>query len=134
MIAFDTNALIRMLIEDDEPQATRVKEIIIQVETRSEQILILSEVMIETVWVLDSVYRCTREEIAGFLEMLLHTSTFTVAEPAVIRSAISQYKRGGDFADLIIVNQSKQLRAKTLISFDKKLQNKFPGYVVETIE
>lgn len=56
MIAFDTNALIRMLIEDDVHQATRVKEIIIQVEARSEQILILSEVMIETVWVLDSVY------------------------------------------------------------------------------
>lgn len=94
----------------------------------------LSEVLIETVWVLESVYKCTREEIVGFLEMILHTSTFAVTEPAVVRTAVSQYKRGGDFADLIIVNQSKRFQAKKLISFDKKLQKKFPGYVVESIK
>lgn len=60
MIAFDTNALIRMLIEDDARQATIVKNTVIQVETRNGQILVLSEVLIETVWVLESVYKCTR--------------------------------------------------------------------------
>ena len=134
MIAFDTNALIRLLIEDDAHQATIVKNIVIQVENNSGQILILPEVLIETVWVLESVYKCTREEIIRFLDMVLHTSTFALAEPTVLRTSVSQYKRGGDFADLIIVNQSKRLQARKLISFDKKLQSNFPDYVAESIE
>jgi predicted nucleic-acid-binding protein len=133
MIAFDTNALIRMLIEDDPNQAKIVRELITQVENNSGQILILAEVLIETVWVLESSYKCTREEISGFLETLAGTPLFATTEPSVLRSAISQYKRGGDFADLVIVFQAKHLKANKLISFDKKLQKKFPDYVVESL-
>lgn len=39
----------------------------------------------------------------------------------------------GDFADLLIVNQALEQQAKKLFSFDKKLQKKFPGFVVEKI-
>lgn len=133
MIALDTNALIRMLIEDDEDQAKMVRELVKQVETNSGQILILSEMLIETVWVLESVYQCTRGEIIGFLETLFRTTTFVTAEPALFRTVVSQYKQGGEFADLIIVNQSKRFQAIKLISFDKKLQKAFPGYVVDTL-
>lgn len=133
MIAFDTNALIRMLIEDDPIQAKLVKNLILQVEANAGQILILSEVLIETVWVLESSYQCTRDEISSFLEALAHTPVFAAAEPSVLRAAASQYKRGGDFADLVIVFQAKRFQAKKLIGFDKKLQKKFPDYVVASI-
>jgi len=133
MIAFDTNVLIRMLIEDDHNQAKLIRNFIIQAETDSEQILVLSEVLIETVWVLESSYQCTREEIAHFLETLTHTPVFAVAEPSVLRAAVSQYKQGGDFADLVIVFQAKRFQAKKLFSFDKKLQKRFPNYVIETL-
>jgi predicted nucleic-acid-binding protein len=134
MIALDTNALIRMLIEDDATQAKVVKDIVLQVEAASGKILILSEVLIETVWVLESVYACKRAEISDFLELLLENATFSLAEPTTLRSAASQYKRSGDFADLVIVNQSKRHKAEKLISFDKKLQKRFTAYVVETIK
>jgi len=39
-----------------------------------------------------------------------------------------EHKKGGDFADLLIVNQ-----AKKLFGFDKRLQKKFPGYVTEKL-
>jgi predicted nucleic-acid-binding protein len=42
-------------------------------------------------------------------------------------------KGGGDFADLLIVNQAKEHQAKKLISFDKKLQNKFSDFVIEKL-
>ena len=58
---------------------------------------------------------------------------FTATNPSVLRAAVSQYKRGGDFADLVIVFEAKQFNAKKLISFDKKLQKKFPDYVFEPI-
>jgi predicted nucleic-acid-binding protein len=133
MISLDTNALVRMLIEDDEDQFQAVRKAISLVEKNSSQILLLSEVLMETIWVLESIYQCTREDISEFLERLTITSTFAFADPEVIRRAVHQYKQGGDFADLIIVGKAKESRAKKFFSFDKKLQKKFPNYVVGEI-
>lgn len=134
MIALDTNALIRLLIEDDEKQASTVKNIIESAEKKGRQIIILTEVLIETVWVLESVYSCTREDIYRFLETLTCTSVFTFSEPQVIANAIRHFKKGGDFADLVIVLQALNHQAKKMLSFDKKLQKLFPDYVVENLD
>ena len=88
----------------------------------------------ETIWVLESIYQCTREDISEFLERLTLTPTFTFIEPEVIRRAVYQYRKGGDFTDLIIVGKAKENRAKKFFSFDKKLQKKFPDYVVGKIQ
>ena len=133
MISLDTNALVRMLIEDDRRQAKIIEETVALAEEKSIQILILSEVLVETVWILESVYQCTREEISQFLEALIFTPIFTLVDSQVIRRATHEYKKGGDFADLLIVNQAKEHQAKKLISFDKKLQNKFPNFVIEKL-
>jgi predicted nucleic-acid-binding protein len=133
MIALDTNAVVRMVIEDDENQAKTVQEVVAIAEKNSVQMIILSEVLIETVWVLESVYRCTREDISQFLEVLISTSTFTFPDSTVIRNAAAYYKKGGDFADLLIVFQARKCQAKKFFSFDKNLQKKFPHYVVEKL-
>ena len=112
MIALDTNAIVRMLIEDDEEQAKAVKDIVKLAEKYSKQILVLSEVLIETVWVLESVYKCARNEVVNFLETLISNSVFIFKDSLIIRSAIKQYKQGEDFADLIIVGQAKKQNAK----------------------
>ncbi len=134
MIAFDTNALVRMLIEDDPDQVQIIREMVLYTEKHSGRIIILTEVLIKTVWVLESAYQCTRQEIFTFLETLLKTHTFVTSDPAAVRAAVAQYKKGGDFADLVIVNRARQLHVEKLISFDRKFQKKFPGYVVESLE
>lgn len=133
MIAFDTNALVRMLVEDDRPQAKAVQEVVLSAEKNSFQIVILSEVLIETVWVLEAVYQCTRDEISQFLESLISISTFSLPDSPIIRKAIQQYKRRGDFADLVIVGQARKQQAKQFFSFDKKLQKVFPDYVIDNL-
>jgi predicted nucleic-acid-binding protein len=131
MIALDTNAIVRMLIVDDKKQAKAVQDIVKLAEKDSKQILVLSEVLIETVWVLESVYKCARNEVVNFLETLISNSVFIFKDSLIIRSAIKQYKQGEDFADLIIVGQAKKQNAKKFFSFEKKLQQLFPDYVVE---
>ena len=133
MIALDTNALIRVLVEDDEDQANTVRKTVTFAEKNSIQILILSEVLLETVWVLESVYGSSRDEIFQFLETLIYTPTFTFSDYESIRKAVHQYRKDGDFADLLIVNQAIEQQAKKLFSFDKRLQTKFPDFVVEKI-
>jgi predicted nucleic-acid-binding protein len=56
-----------MLIEDDRRQARIIEETIAWAEKNSVPVLSLSEVLGETVWVLESVYQCTRKEISQFL-------------------------------------------------------------------
>lgn len=131
MIALDTNAIVRVLTEDDAAQSQKVQAVIRQAEANGRKILILSEVLIETIWVLESVYHCTREEISMLIDNFLAAPTFYLPDSTVIRKAIKQYESGGDFADLLIVGQAKSHQAEKLFSFDRKLQNRFPGFVTE---
>ena len=133
MIAIDTNALIRLLIEDSYRQAKAVQEIVIYAENNSLQILILNEVLIETVWVLESVYKCTRKDISQFLQRLITASVYTFTDSVLISRAVHQYKKGGDFADLLIICQAKKNKVEMFFSFDKKLQKKFTGYVYDKL-
>ena len=48
-------------------------------------------------------------------------------------NAIRQFKKGGDFADLVIVMHALNHQTKKIISFDNKLHKLFPDYVVEKL-
>lgn len=133
MIALDTNAIVRVLIEDDLSHAKKVQDIIQTAEKNGERILILSEVVIETAWVLESVYSCSREEVAQMIDNLLSAQAFYLPDATVIRKALKQFKKQGDFADLLIVSQAKRHQAEKLFSFDKKLQKIFPDFVTDTL-
>jgi len=133
MIAVDTNILVRMLVEDDNAQTKTIQDAFRLAEAYSIQIIVLPEVLIETVWVLESVYNCERKEIARFLDKLEHTTSITLTDPQVTRNVIEQYKTKGDFADLMIVHQAKSRKAIRLFSFDSDLRKAFPGYVVNKL-
>lgn len=133
MIALDTNAIVRLLIEDDASQAATVRNVIRRAEKEGRQILVLPEVLIETVWVLESAYTCTRPEIHAFLKAILNTSIFTVVDAPVVASAIRKFKDGGDFADHVIVGQARRNKAQILLSFDRNLQRHYPDFVFAKI-
>ncbi len=133
MIALDTNALVRLLVEDDPEQAAAVRQLVLFAEENSIELLILPEVLLETVWVLESVYDCQRDEISRFLQVLMATSAFTVPDEAVIRIVVRQYRKGMDFADALITSQAKKEKAWALFSFDKDLSIKLPDFVFSEI-
>ncbi len=129
MIALDTNALVRLVIEDDAEQAAMVQQLVLFAEKKSIAILILPEVLLETVWVLESVYNCKRSEISEFLQALIATATFSMPDEAVIRIVVRQYQKGFDFADVLITSQAKKEKALALFSFGKSLSDKIPEFV-----
>ena len=131
MIALDTNALVRLLVEDDAEQAKMVQQLVLYAEKKSMTLLILPEVLLETVWVLESVYDCKRDEISTFLQALMVTATFTMPDDTLIRVVVRQYQKGADFADALIMNQAKQEKALALFSFDRDLSKKYPEYVYD---
>lgn len=134
MIALDTNALVRLLVEDDAEQAATVQQLVLFAEKKSITILILPEVLLEAVWVLESVYNCQRSEISKFLRAMIATATFTMRDDTVIRTVVRQYQKGADFADALITNQAKKEKALALFSFDKDLTKNYPDFVFGDIK
>jgi len=59
----DTNVLVRFLVRDDEQQAETIYRIFKQAETNKEALFVPLLVVLETIWVLESVYKIPRQEI-----------------------------------------------------------------------
>ena len=121
MIAFDTNYLVRHIVQDDEEQCAIVASIL-EKETREDRsIRIFDLVLLETSWVLQAVYDLNREAWTEVLEELLEDSAFSFDDPTRLRTVIKMYRKGNaDFSDYLILGAARS-EALELKTFDKKL-------------
>ncbi len=131
LIAFDTNILVRMAVLDDPEQCNRIKIILDNAEGKDTKIFISFTVIIETVWVLESVYKCSRTEIVKFLFSIIEHHLFVFRDVAIVLEATKYYERGGDFADGLICEDTKDSGATVLFSFDKSFINRCPNFVLK---
>ena len=76
MLGLDTNIIIRYFIQDDPVQGEKAAQFVEKTVGEGETCFINNIVLYELVWVLESAYRYTKEEIADLLEKLLKTSMF----------------------------------------------------------
>jgi len=96
MIAFDTNLLVRLLV-DDTPDQADVAEALLAANT----VFISRTVLLETEWVLRAGYRKTREQISGFFAELLETDNTVIENHDTVAQALGWYRLGADFADAL---------------------------------
>ena len=121
MIAFDTNYLVRHIVQDDEEQCGIIASELANESKEERSIRILDLVLIETSWVLESVYGFDRKACAQVLEQLLEDSAFSFDDPGRLRAIIKMYRKGrADFADYLIAGTARS-EALELRTFDKKL-------------
>lgn len=122
MIAFDTNHLLRHILQDDAKQCQRVRQLIEEQSEVGRQVLIVDLVIMETCWVLTKVYKFDRSAWCSVLEALMSDSAFSFEDVGKLRRSLNQYMSGSaDFNDYLILNQAKSLGAR-LETFDKKLK------------
>jgi predicted nucleic-acid-binding protein len=122
VIAFDTNYLVRHIVQDDEAQCKIVASILEKEVQGDRSIRILDLVLLETAWVLREVYEFDRSALAEIIEELLEDSAFSFDNPTRLRSALKLFQKGkADFADYLILAsaRSEELELKT---FDKHLK------------
>ncbi|HQT03410.1 MAG TPA: type II toxin-antitoxin system VapC family toxin [Thiotrichales bacterium] len=96
MIAFDTNLLVRLAVNDNIEQAT-----IAEVLLNEHEVFVSRTVLLETEWVLRSVYKQLRGNIAAFFEQALNTTNLYIEDAAQVKLALEWYQLGADFADAI---------------------------------
>ena len=122
MRAVDTNVLVRLLTRDDGSQVAAAESF---VQTGA---WVSHLVLIETIWVLESVYKVTAEQIGSGVEMLLDHSEIVVQDGDVARAALEQYRQhsGVGFSDCLILEVARAAGHIPLGTFDRGL-GKLPG-------
>ena len=120
MIALDTNVLVRFLVQDDATQSAAATSLI-QRCSRTTPAWLSREVLIETVWVLESAYGRSAADISNVLFGLLEAEEIVVEEASDVAVAAEAYGvAGADFADHMIASAAMRSGAETIYTFDKK--------------
>jgi predicted nucleic-acid-binding protein len=121
MKAVDTNVIVRFLVRDDERQAQIVYRTFKQVENNKEALFVPLLVVIETIWVLESVYEISRREILESINDLLLMPILEFEAQSAIQSFISSAQETKiELSDLLIAHSSKLSGCNCVLTFDKR--------------
>ena len=117
MRAVDTNVLVRLLTQDDPGQAAAAEVFI------AGGAWVSHVVLVETIWVLDSVYGVKPENIAGALDMLLDHQALIVQDAHIVTAAVAAYRRHPSvgFSDCLILEAARKAGCLPLGTFDREL-------------
>ena len=124
MKAIDTNILIRFLLGDDALQAKTVYKIFKKAESEKNELFVPLLVVLEMIWVLESVYEIPRMEILSAISDLLLMPILKFEQQPVLQQLIHSAKGNTfDLSDLLIAHSAAMNGCKTVITFDKKAAN-----------
>jgi len=110
----DTNIVVRILVDDDPAQVKLAQAVLDQGD-----VLILKTVVLESEWVLRSLYRLRPQRIASILRGLFGLPGITVEDAIAVQRALDWFEQGMDFADALHL-ASTPIGA-TFLTFDRAL-------------
>jgi predicted nucleic-acid-binding protein len=120
MKSFDTNVVVRLLVEDDPAQCERAERAF-RGALAGGGVFLSTVVLVELVWVLRVACKQDRAVIATALRKLVDTAGVVVEHDAIIRAAILEYEKGpADFSDYVIRESSRERSALPVLTFDER--------------
>ena len=122
MIGLGTNALLRLLTEDDAAQAAVVRKRLSALDSTPESVMLNNTALVETIWTLRRLYNFQRNELQNLMEQLLSASTFCFKNREVVAQASMLCQTSSaDFPDCLNVAQNMALGCETTVTFDKAM-------------
>ncbi len=122
MKGVDTNILVRFLVGDDEQQAKKAYNIFKKAESEKEELFVPLLVVLELIWVLESVYGIARAEILDSIREFLLMPILRFEHKSVLQQfALSAQAYRFDLADLLIAHTAKNYGCETVLTFAKKV-------------
>ena len=113
MLAIDTNVIVRYLTGDQPGQFAKAKALI-----DGEDVFVCTTVLLETEWVLRSVYGYGPAQLAGALRAFAGLPRITLEDPTLAAKALDWMINGVDFADAL--HLAKAVGCDAFISFDRR--------------
>lgn len=127
MRAVDTNVVVRYLTGDDPDQAARAGAAIGEGD-----IFVSTTVLLESEWVLRSVYGFIGREVAVALRAFLGLPGVTAESPVLLAEALARTENGMDFADALHFGAAAH--CETMLTFDRRSIESARGLPVRVSE
>jgi Predicted nucleic-acid-binding protein, contains PIN domain len=117
MRAIDTNVLVRLLARDDARQVAAAERFV------QGGAWVSHLVLMETAWVLESVYDMAPDRITTAVEMLLGHTHLTLEKAEVVVAAVAEFRKRPKlgFSDCLIVEAARKAGCAPLGTFDREL-------------
>jgi len=120
-VAFDTNYVLRHIMQDNAAQAAIVAETLRRETKAGKAVLIPELVLAETVRTLSSYYGLKRDAIASVITALCDDPAFEMENPSRVARALKLFQSGNaHFPDYLITAAADENGAK-LATFDKAI-------------
>ena len=113
MRAIDANVVVRYLTGDHPEQAARARAVL-----DAGDVFVGTTVLLESEWVLRSVYGLARTEVAAALRAFAGLPGIELESPAVLAEALDCAEKGMDFADALHLGAAA--RCEALLTFDRR--------------
>lgn len=121
MIGIDTNVLVRYIAQDDAAHSSRATRFIENECSASMPGYVGLVVLVEVVWVSESCYGATREEIAEIVRRLLSIKQLVVQDAETAWKALRLFESSkADFADCLIERTANAAGCERVVTFDKQ--------------
>ncbi len=113
MLAVDAHVVVRYLTGDDPSQAARARTAI-----DAGDVFVSTTVVLESEWVLRSVYEFAGEEVAAALRAFSGLPGVSVESPTLLAEALARTEKGMDFADALHLGAAAHCEA--ILTFDRR--------------
>ncbi len=121
MIGVDTNILIRYIAQDDVAQSRRATKFIENECSADVPGYVGIVVLVEVVWVSESVYGAARGEVADIVRRLLGIKQLVVQDAEIVWQAVRLFESSkADFADCLVMLAAKSDGCDHVMTFDKQ--------------
>ena len=124
MITFDTNLLVRLLVEDDPLQAEKARGALRAAIEQGQRCLVTIPALCELLWVLRRAYKVPRTELAEVVQNFLDDDRYEVENRSSVAQSLDRFRAGkGDFADYLIGIRGQAHGSTLVLTFDRGLLN-----------
>lgn len=131
MIGLDINVLLRYLVQDDPAQSRRASEVIERRLSKQNPGFVSLVCVLEIVWVLGSLYKRSRAQIADHVEMLLAADTLEVQNEQEVYQAVVALRNGsGTFEDALVGALGAWRGCSATLTFDQNAAKRLIGFEI----
>lgn len=127
----DTSVILRLLVKDDEGKANASLKLLRDARRQGVALHLLPVAVLETVWVLEKVYKYDRKSIREITEAILNTPELKTEMGEVFRKAIALYEtRNVKFADAVMGYWGIERGLTTVYTYVEKDFKRIEGFEV----
>lgn len=120
MIGIDTNVIIRYVAQDDAQQSPIATRFIEKTCTAVDPGFLSVVVLSETVWVMESLYGASRDDVTKIVSQLLRSKQLVAEEAESVWQALRAFaSTEADFADCLIERLCNAHGCNGMVTFDK---------------